>query len=126
MVTWYCYPTGDKPDLWEHWFGCQSRKVQAKHAVAMRFLSDGYWKRPHYRDLAGQHQGLGEIKVSAEVEWRLIGRRDKKQDSFTVLVICFHKDKNYTPRDALDTALRRWGEIENKTFERIKRNDPPA
>ena len=91
----------------------------------MRFLSDGHWQRPHYRELTGKPQGLGEIRISAEVEWRLIGRRDEAEDSFTLLIICHHKGKAYTPTNALDTALARWREIENG-LERIERNDPPA
>ena len=90
----------------------------------MRFLAAGNWQRPHYRELTGACQGLGEIRVSAEVEWRLIGRRDTAEDSFTVLIICRHKDRNYDPRDALETAMRRWHEIENG-FERKERDGPP-
>ena len=92
----------------------------------MRSLSAGHWQRPHYRELTGAHKGLGEIKISAEVEWRLIGQRDKQENSFTVLVICFHKDQNYSPKDALGTALRRWREIKNGCQQRRERNEPPA
>jgi hypothetical protein len=59
------------------------------------------------------------------VEWRLIGRRDQQEDSFTLLIICHHKGKVYTPQNALETASRRWREVENG-LERIERNDPPA
>ena len=124
-MKWFCYPTGDEPDLWARWFAQQSKRAQAKHATVMRFLSDGHWQRPHYRELTGKPQGLGEIRVSTEVEWRLIGRRDEAEDSFTLLIICHHKGKVYTPTNALDTALARWREIENG-LERIERNDPPA
>jgi len=126
MVRWYCYPTSDEPDLWAHWLAQQSKRVQAKHAAVMRFLAAGHWQRPHYRKLVGAHRGLGEIRISADVEWRLIGRRDENGESFTVLLICNHKNQNYTPRDALDTALRRWREIKNGCQQRRERNEPPA
>lgn len=124
-MKWFCYPTGDEADLWACWFAQQSKRAQAKHATVMRFLSAGHWKAPHYRDLVGEHQGLGEIKISAEVEWRLIGRRDQQEDSFTLLIICHHKGKVYTPTNALDTALARWRKVEIG-LKRIERNDPPA
>ncbi len=124
-MKWFCYPTGDEADLWAHWFAQQRKRAQARHATVMRFLSAGHWKAPHYRDLVGEHQGLGEIKISAEVEWRLIGRRDQQEDSFTLLIICHHKGKVYTPTNALDTALARWRKVEIG-LKRIERNDPPA
>ena len=59
------------------------------------------------------------------MEWRLIGRRDQQEDSFTLLLICYHKGKVYTPTNALDTALARWRKVEIG-LKRIERNDPPA
>ncbi len=124
-MRWFCYPTGDEPDLWAHWLARQSKRAQAKHAVVMRFLSDGHWQSPHWRALVGAYQGLGEIRIAADRQWRLIGRREEAENAFTLLMICYHKDKVYDPRDALETALRRWREIENG-LERTARHDHPA
>lgn len=119
MVSWSCYPDGTTPDLWTAWHQQQNPSVRAKHAVAMRFLTAGHWKVPHYKPLqGGNYTGLGEIIISAGVEWRLLGRRDIATDAYLVLIICNHKGRVYTPKNALKTAAARWKEVQ-QGLERI-------
>lgn len=112
MVKWVCYPSNGEPDMWTAWLRAQNVAVKARHAVVMRFLIAGHWQRPHFRPLTGRHvKGLGEIRVGAEVEWRLIGNRNATADTFTLLVICNHKEGIYKPHDTFETAMQRWKEM---------------
>jgi hypothetical protein len=94
-------------DPWRSWYDAQDKRVQAKHDVAMRFLEGGNWRTPHFRSLTN-YDGLGEIKISARVEHRLIGYRGPAGFDFTVLMWCTHKGKQYDPKDALNTAYVRY------------------
>jgi hypothetical protein len=107
MVNWICYPSGDEPDMWTKWHSAQDDAVKGKHATAMRFLTAGHWKEPHFKPLGGKAKGLSEICIHSEVQWRLIGYRSEKE-TFTVLVICNHKNRVYDPKDAFKTAAKRW------------------
>jgi hypothetical protein len=114
MVNWICYPNGDEPDMWTAWHRLQDGAVRAKHATAMRFLTAGIWKMPHYRPLTGKHvKGLGEIRVRGDVQWRLIGFRDTGKDTFTIVMICNHKGGVYKPVDAFEISADRRKEMLN-------------
>lgn len=114
MVKWVCYPSGDKPDMWNAWFCVQDGAVRGRHATAMRFLSAGHWGKPHFKRLKGKHlKGLSEIIVGSGVEWRLIGHWDSAASTFTLTMICNHKDRVYKPTDAFEVAMDRWKAMKN-------------
>ena len=104
----------------------QDKRVRAKHDVTMRFLEAGNWSRPHFRSLTN-YDGLGEIRISAQLEHRLIGVSRYRWDSdFTVLISCTHKGKKYDPQDALNTAYDRYKSNEqNKSRPVVNRSQPP-
>src|SRR5271165_6196378 len=84
MMRFQWYTNGDE-DPWRSWYESQDKRVRAKHDVAMRFLEGGNWKAPHFRMLTN-YDCLGEIKISARVEHRLIGYRGPEGFDFTVLM----------------------------------------
>jgi hypothetical protein len=125
MVKWICYPSGEEPDMWTVWHSQQNGEIKGRHATVMRFLTAGHWLKPHFKSLQGKHlKGLGEIVIGSGVQWRLFGHRDVAQDTFTLLVICNHKDGVYKPVNAFDTAIERWKEMQ-KGLDGIVLNDHP-
>ncbi len=100
--------------MWANWHGQRNAAVKGRHAAVMRILSCGHWRGPHFKLLRGEHlRGLGEIRITGEVQWRLIGHRDMNRDSFTLVMICQHKDSVYQPRDAFDVAAKRWRQLQS-------------
>ena len=64
--------------------------------------------------LRGGHlKGLGEIIIKTDVQWRLIGRYERSNETFTLTMICYHKERVYIPHDALEIAMERWKEMKN-------------
>jgi hypothetical protein len=71
------------------------------------------WKMPDYRGSLKGHKGIGELRWPAEKkEHRLIGYLTGGK--FVALIGCIHKQKIYTPANALETADKRKKDIENK------------
>jgi hypothetical protein len=67
------------------------------------------WRYPDFRWLRGKkYRGLGEIRFESEKkEHRVIGYFNLVPRQYIMLIGCFHKQRIYTPANALDTALQR-------------------
>lgn len=108
----YCYDTNENPNLWAAWYAAQSSKVRAKHDVVLEFLEQrlgSLWRLPH-ADLLGD--GLIEIRITGDVQWRVLGFFGPSKFDFTVVLVCYHKGRVYTPKSAIKTAKRIMAEIE--------------
>lgn len=119
---WY---VDESDDPWRSWYERQDKRVRAKHDVTMRFLEAGNWSRPHFRSLTN-YDGLGEIRISAQLEHRLIGYRGPVGFDFTVLISCTHKGKKYDPQDALNTAYDRYKSNEQNKLTPCSQPQPAA
>lgn len=63
------------------------------------------WKYPHFKRLDG---GLGEIRWQVgNVQHRVIGCVWKSPQGYLLLLGCTHKQRIYSPPDAIATAERR-------------------
>lgn len=126
MVAFYCYDDGKgtpdsdgkRPNLWDRWYAEQNSKVKARHDTVLRMLkSVTIWRDPFFHGLGGK--GIEQILIHKDRQWRILGYRDAAMTEFTVVGICYHKDRNYTPRDAEKTANRIMSEILLGTSERL-------
>jgi hypothetical protein len=65
------------------------------------------WTEPQFKTLSGKHAGLGELRWGGDQnrQLRLLGCRGPQSGQYTLLLGCSHKDRRYTPTDALDTAV---------------------
>ena len=75
------------------------------------------WQLPEFRSLSGREgrEGLSEIRWKAEsVQWRVVGFFGLAPMNYTMLIGCTHKQNQYDPRDALETAIRRKKNIERR------------
>jgi hypothetical protein len=76
------------------------------------------WKPPHIKALQGkENAGLSELRwTSGKIEHRIIGHRldDTKADThqYLMLIGCTHKQRNYIPPEALESARTRRSEIQ--------------
>jgi Phage derived protein Gp49-like (DUF891) len=62
------------------------------------------------KPLHGKQHGFVEIIFKTHnVQYRPVGRYGPQQREFSLLVGCSKKQRNYTPPDALDLAVTRWG-----------------
>lgn len=124
--TWYCYDDAGDTDLWARWYHAQSARTRGQHrqifeALEQREAFD--WRKPLSKNLS---DGLIEIYVRSEVQWRLFGFYWPKQQrrSFTIVLIGYHKGKIYTPPDAINQARKRKRDIENGTA-KVRNCDRP-
>lgn len=131
MVDFYCYndmkgkpdANGQRPNLWRRWYDEQSRRVKAKHDSVLRILTKlTVWGDPYFHGLGGN--GLEQIIIKTDVQWRIVGYRSEDLKEFTVVSVCYHKDRQYYPKDAEATAERIMNEIKEGTSERIPCEPP--
>jgi hypothetical protein len=111
MAIWqfmdYISPQGR--NLIADWYARLLRQEQSDFMVLIRILANTrQWPRGAYRPLGKQYSGLGELRFTSErKEHRVIGCFGPAAGQFTMLVGCFHKQRVYTPANALDTAIQR-------------------
>lgn len=126
MVAFYCYDDGrgtpdadgNRPNLWDRWYAQQSKRVKARHDTVLRMLNSvTIWQDPFFHSLGGK--GIEQILVHADLQWRVLGYRNDDLTEFTVVGVCYHKDRNYMPRKAIETAERVMSEILDGTSERL-------
>ena len=126
MDTWrtpiYCYvsPAGrDKIEDWYARLSTQERADTDEFLMVMRRIPATDWRMPHYRPkLAGikgsdarKAKGLGELRWSSEKkEHRLLGFF--WAGGWCAVIGCTHKQRVYSPRDALVTAALRKDEVQ--------------
>jgi hypothetical protein len=84
-------------------------------AVLVLAARERQWQSPEFKRLTvadGKYK-YGEFRVLADrTQWRLIGRSGPRPGEYTLLIGCSHKQSRYDPPNALETAVRRWSEIE--------------
>jgi hypothetical protein len=90
------------------WYDDLSKQAQADFVTLisqLEVLKD--WAMPEFRPLRGRKfKGLGELRFKTEKRnHRVIGFAANNTD-YILLIGCFHKEA-YTPRDALETAIKR-------------------
>lgn len=71
------------------------------------------WDEPHSKKLK-KEDPLYEIRYQGNKrQERALGYFDG--NCFVIVLICYHKDRVYTPRDAFKIAHRRIGQLKNQT-----------
>jgi phage-related protein len=93
----------------EDWYKGLLAQEQSDFRALIRILAKTQqWQEPAFKRLRGKYQGMGEIRFTSERKaHRVIGFVWPKPRQFTMLIGCFHKQRVYTPTNALDTALQR-------------------
>lgn len=104
-------------DIWSAWYSQADQRSRGQHDDRFEALEvrEAYeWREPLSKALKGNSKALVEIRVTGDVEWRLLGYFGPKGERhvFTFLLICHHKGKIYAPPDALKTAVKRMKAIE--------------
>jgi Phage derived protein Gp49-like (DUF891) len=91
------------------WYTGLLAQEQSDFQALMRILAKTrQWHRGAFKLLGRQYRGLGELRFDSERKaHRVIGCFGPALGQFTMLIGCFHKQRVYTPANALDTALRR-------------------
>lgn len=111
----YVSPAGTRK--FDQWYNALDPAAQAAFDTLLEFLaqrSRSEWTRPDFDLLSGKHSGLGEIRFKAnKVAHRPLGYFGPNRAEFTFLLGATKKGKNYDPRDALDTAVKRMKEIKS-------------
>ncbi len=80
--------------------------------LAARSRTD--WSDTDFKMLKGKHKKVGEFRfVAGKVEHRPLGFFGPGRMEYTLLIGATKKGKNYAPREALDSAVRRMDEVEN-------------
>jgi putative component of toxin-antitoxin plasmid stabilization module len=113
LWTYYCYDDGREEDIWHRWFRLRAERddrLMDNHAAVLARLDQRQaWGPPDVKPLSGK---LREIRLSGDVEWRLLGGFGHERGSFVIVLICNHKQRRYDPPDALKTAAKRLREIQ--------------
>jgi hypothetical protein len=98
------------------WYGRQTVEVQGAFDVVLEFLEQrprDEWRRPDFDLLSGKLREIGEIRFKADrKQIRILGFFGPDPAQFTLLVGSSKKGKQYDPKEALETALRRKSEID--------------
>jgi hypothetical protein len=116
MDSWqfkdYISPQGR--NVIDDWYKRLLRQEQSDFMALIRILAKTReWKDPAFKQLKGKYQGMGELRFTSERKaHRVIGVVWPRPRQFTMLIGCFHKQRVYTPANALDTAFQRKGFLE--------------
>jgi phage-related protein len=113
MWRWLCYDDKDpRGPLWSRWYCEADDSIRGRHDVVFDFLevrNGGQWREPHTKKLG---KGIIEIRITGDVQHRLLGFFGPKKDEFTFVLACTHKQNVYTPKNAKATAAKRKRAIE--------------
>ena len=78
--------------------------MKGKHETVFDILeARQIWTTPYSKKLG---DGLVEIRIRGEIQHRILGYFSPEK-GFTILLICTHKGRVYSPRDAIKTARKR-------------------
>lgn len=108
---------GGRPQITD-WYSNLPPDVRAVFDDRLGFLAIHErkdWQLPEFRMLRGKEgrERISEIRWAVGgVQWRVLGFFGLAQMQYTILLGCTHKQGNYDPRDATDTAIRRKKSIE--------------
>ncbi len=104
-IRCYVSPGGrNQISAWYEGLLPQERADADEFIKIMRKMQE--WKMPNYRPSLRGYPGLGELRwVSERKQHRLIGYL--LRGSYYALIGCTHKQRNYEPSEALETADKR-------------------
>jgi hypothetical protein len=111
-----CYVSSTGRDMIEDWCEDESDAVQAAVDVALEYLVQrprNEWRRPEFDLLSGRMREIGEIRFKVDKPYRIFGFFGPNAREFTLLVGASKKGNNYTPRNALETALERMAVVKS-------------
>ena len=110
---------------WDRWYWRNSEAVRGKFEQVFETLEDNsVWHQTgHYKPLKNS-DGLGEVRFHQEVPWRFLGFFGLERQEFTITMICYHKEDDYDPRDALKTGVKRMKAIKSGKVQRIRCERP--
>jgi hypothetical protein len=114
LWTFRCYVSPSGRDMFQDWYDDQSEAVQAAVDVAFEYLIQRQrdeWRRPAFDLLSGKMHEVGEVRFKVDKQYRIFGFFGPNVSEFTMLVGASKKGNNYTPRNALETALERMGQV---------------
>src|SRR2546425_2772036 len=109
--------SGGRP-LISEWYLSLLQPVRAVFDDRLDFLAIHErkdWQLPEFRMLRGKEgkAGLSEIRWESEgTQWRILGFFRPGRMQYTMLIGCTHRQKQYDPRDPLETAIRRKKSVE--------------
>jgi hypothetical protein len=114
LWTFRCYVSGRGVDEIKVWYDALSPKARAKfdnRVGTLRRLPRHLWKREPFDLLAGECDGLGEIRFEAEnVQHRSLGFFSPGH-VFTLVIGAIEKGGKFVPRNACAIGLARRAEI---------------
>lgn len=113
--TFRSYVSPGGRDQIAKWYFGQSAAAQAAFDTVKEYLEQrerDHWLRPEFDKLSGRYKDLGELRFEvANVQYRPLGCFGPARAEFTILVGATKKGRIYSPRDALETALKRRKEV---------------
>lgn len=117
--TFKDYVASNGTNYIERWFKKALTEQQRSDLEALIGVLEKqkHWGMPDYRTLTGKYSVLGELRLKAKPPIRLVGYKNGDSE-FIFLIGCKHRE-SYDPIDALDTALSRKTDLENKRGETI-------
>ena len=111
MAIWqfmdYISPQGR--NVIDDWYTGLLTQEQSDFKALLRILAKTrQWPRGAFKLLGRPYPGLGELRFESQKRaLRVIGCFGPGPWQFTMLIGCFHKQRVYTPANALDTAMQR-------------------
>lgn len=98
-------------DVIDQWYQQQPEDLQAKFDARIQYLRQqpiANWKEPHFKNLARDGKGLGEIRFEFQnVQYRPLGFFSETRLEFVLLLATTKKGNAFDPRNAIDLCQRR-------------------
>lgn len=110
---------------WLDWYNDRNIPEQAKHDEVFEVLESRVsWQGSGYAEMLKGGHKIVEIKVKKGVQWRLMGFYGANKQTFILTMICNHKGTVYDPPSAIDTAVSRMKEIQNRKVKEVACDRP--
>lgn len=120
--TFYDYVSPSGRNKIEDWRDDLSEREKAFVDVLIKNYSRMSDLTNDCRQLAGTHSGLIEFKFKmSDRQVRLVWEYGPNSKEITILMGCYHKQRRYTPTDALDQCLRRRRDLQTGIASRATR-----
>jgi Phage derived protein Gp49-like (DUF891) len=111
IYTYGCYDNADDINLWHRWYR-DNPNYQGTHDSIFGILEQQpFWAPPHTKSLKNGN-GLIEICLNGNVQWRIFGFWGTVRKQFIVVAIGYHKGRVYFPKDVIKTAKKRMKQIQ--------------
>lgn len=114
LWTIRCYVSPTGRDMIDDWYGHQSDELRSALDVTLEYLRQRprqEWRRPDFDLLSGKMRSIGEIRLKVDKQYRIFGFFGSGRTDFTLLIGASKKGNSYTPKEALETALRRRDDV---------------